>query len=78
MIKCSDAVKELWEYLERQLTPERKGEIDEHLAYCRRCCGELEFAEELRTVMAASRQPLMPPEVAERLAGFIDSLEEGQ
>lgn len=76
MISCSEAVEQLWEYLEREVAAERRAEIEQHLAFCRRCCGELEFAEELRRFLVDASRPHLPPEVEGSLASFLASLED--
>lgn len=76
MISCSDAVEQLWEYLEQELDDARRSQIEEHLAFCRRCCGELEFARELRAFLADAARPRMPPDVDSRLTAFLDELEQ--
>ena len=76
MIACSEAVEQLWHYLEHELAEERRAEIEEHLAFCRRCCGELEFAEELRGFLADAARPDLPADVEGRLTTFLHDLEE--
>ena len=39
MIRCEDALRELWGYLCDEVTPESRARIAEHLDACRRCCG---------------------------------------
>lgn len=74
MIGCAEAVRQLWEYLEEDLEEEDRQTVEEHLAFCRRCCGELEFAEELRRFMAASSGPDLPDAIERRLRTFLDEL----
>jgi anti-sigma factor (TIGR02949 family) len=76
VISCSEAVRRLWDYLERDLDEANREQVEDHLAFCRRCCGEVEFAEELRTLLASSVRPHLPPDVEGRLTGFLDQLEE--
>ena len=75
MISCSDAVRQLWDYLEREVSPEDAAQIDEHLSVCRRCCGEVEFADELRRFLVENATPDLPADVEQRLTGFLDDLE---
>lgn len=75
MITCADAVRELWEFLDRSLAPDDQAAVDEHLAFCRRCCGELEFARELREFLATKAGHELQPEVHRRLARFIADLD---
>ena len=46
MIDCNEAVQQLWGYLESELDVDTKGKVEEHLSFCRTCCGEIEFVEE--------------------------------
>ena len=55
MIRCEDALRELWGYLCDEVTPESRARIAEHLDACRRCCGEIAFLDELRRVVADVR-----------------------
>lgn len=52
LIPCSEAVAKLWDYLDHAITPEDQEKVERHLAFCRTCCGELEFAKELRAFLA--------------------------
>jgi len=74
MIPCSDAVRQLWEYLDQALSPEDQAKVERHLAFCRRCCGELEFAKELRTFLASNDVEEIPPDVRKRLDRFVEGL----
>ena len=75
MIDCTSAVKRLWDFIELRLDVPQKEEMEEHLAFCRRCCGEVEFAEELRGLLKGSARPNLPPDAAARLNDFIDTIE---
>jgi mycothiol system anti-sigma-R factor len=75
MISCSEAVRQLWEYLDGTVEGEQREAIEEHLAFCRRCCGEVEFAEELRGFLARSGADEVPPEVLARLSATLEELE---
>lgn len=76
MISCSEAVRRLWEYLDQELEERGRQGVEEHLAFCRRCCGEAEFAVELRGLLASAGAPDLPAPVESRLVGFLDALEE--
>ena len=74
MISCSDAVKQLWEYLDGTVGEADRRAIEEHLDVCKRCCGEAEFADELRGFLTTHRSDDLPAETRDRLATFMDQL----
>ena len=74
MISCSDAVRQLWDYLDGAVEESDRSAIEEHLGLCRRCCGELEFSEELRKFLASHSYGELPHATKERLSAFIDDL----
>ncbi|HWQ23073.1 MAG TPA: zf-HC2 domain-containing protein [Gaiellaceae bacterium] len=74
MITCAEAVRQLWDYLDGIVEESRRAQVEEHLAFCRRCCGELEFAEELRAFLAAHAEDDLPPQVRARLVATLDEL----
>jgi mycothiol system anti-sigma-R factor len=76
MISCSEAVKRLWDYLDDNLTEADRKAVDEHLSLCRRCCGELEFAEELRRFLQSSAREQIPADVRARLDKALGELEQ--
>jgi len=74
VIACAEAVKQLWDYLDDAVEESKREMIEEHLAFCRRCCGELEFAEELRGFMSSHAQEELPADVRARLAATLEEL----
>ena len=75
MITCADAVRQLWEYLDGALSEQDRVAIEEHLSFCRRCCGEVEFAHELRGFLARDAGDEMPDEIRARLIATLDELD---
>jgi anti-sigma factor (TIGR02949 family) len=77
MIGCAEAVHRLWAYLDATIGEHDRALVDEHLARCLRCCGELEFARELRRFLArCGRQdiPDIPDDVLRRLTETLEEL----
>lgn len=74
MISCSQAVKQLWDYVEGAVDGPQRKALEEHLGVCRRCCGEVEFAHELRAFLANHGEEGLPDEVKARLSSFLDEL----
>jgi anti-sigma factor (TIGR02949 family) len=71
LIPCSEAVKELWDYLDHAISPEDQEKVETHLSFCRKCCGELEFAKELREFLASRGAEEIPPDVKAQLERFV-------
>jgi mycothiol system anti-sigma-R factor len=74
MITCAQAVEQLWAYLDGALTAEDKAALEEHLGFCRVCCGEVEFAQELRGFLTRSAAEELPDDVRARLIATLDDL----
>ena len=76
VISCGAAVEQLWAFLDHELDDRDQRAVEAHLAFCRRCCGEMEFATHLRRLLAAKGTDELPGEVRTRLDQFIDELAE--
>ena len=74
MISCAAAVERLWAFLDHELDDHDHRAVEDHLAFCRRCCGELEFAKHLRRLLETSGAGELPPGVRARLDRFVDEL----
>jgi mycothiol system anti-sigma-R factor len=74
LITCSEAVKRLWELLDRALSTEDQARVEDHLSFCRTCCGELEFARELQTFLRSHGSEEIPPDVKAKLERFVEEL----
>ncbi len=75
MISCHEAVRQLWEYLDGTVDESDRALVEEHLSRCRRCCGELEFAQELRRKLAGSAVADIPADVLDRLQHTLEELD---
>ena len=74
VIPCSEAVRQLWDYLDQAVSPDDQASVEQHLSFCRQCCGELEFAKELRGFLASQSAGELPPHVKARLERFLADL----
>ncbi len=77
MISCAEAVTRLWDYVGRSLPAAEAVQIDEHIAVCRQCCGEADFAGELRGFLTVHAQDDIPAEARDRLETFLTKLDGG-
>lgn len=75
MTGCREALRRLWEYLDGNLDDADRAAVEEHLSRCRRCCGELAFAQELRGFLATVRRETIPPGALHRLDQALKELE---
>ncbi|MCD4783309.1 MAG: zf-HC2 domain-containing protein [Candidatus Eremiobacteraeota bacterium] len=50
-ITCNEAVKNLIDYLHRELGNIERKKIDEHLEKCYKCCDKFEFEEKLSDII---------------------------
>ena len=73
-IPCSDAVKQLWDYLDNAISADDQQKVEKHLSFCRTCCGELEFAKELRGFLASGEVQEIPPDVKAHLERYVQEL----
>ncbi|MFA9429354.1 zf-HC2 domain-containing protein [Egicoccus sp. AB-alg2] len=71
---CADAVRNLWEYLDGELARHDHDALEAHLDWCRRCCGELALAEELRSLLTDRTTTDVPVDVLDRLETFVAGL----
>jgi mycothiol system anti-sigma-R factor len=71
-VDCQEAVHELYNYLDGELTEERRTEIRVHLDWCGPCNGAAGFEAELRKVIANRCKDRVPDSLIERVAAAID------
>lgn len=67
-MNCREAVDHLYEYLDRELTPEAEREVRQHLADCPPCGEQFDFeALFLKFLRARCRARGAPPELKRRI-----------
>lgn len=67
-VDCIEAVRQLYTYLDGELTEERRTAIAHHLDECSPCAGAAGFEAELRTVIASKCRDRVPDSLVERIA----------
>ena len=65
---CDDALHELYDYLDGELTVERRKAIQVHLDDCPPCYEAFDFEAELRIVIARKCSEQVPEALKERIA----------
>jgi anti-sigma factor (TIGR02949 family) len=67
-IDCVTALRQLWDYLDEELTEDRMAMVRKHLDNCHRCLPHHEFAQRFLGVLHTAReQRLMPQELRTRV-----------
>lgn len=69
---CNDALRELYTYLDGELTVERRAHIESHLDGCNPCLEAFDFQAELRMVIAQKCQDEVPPSLLAKIGRVID------
>ena len=70
---CRSVVKLLADYLERQLPPSLRAELEAHLQRCPRCVTQLRTYESTISLLRSLRDDELPPELRLTLKSFIDA-----
>lgn len=73
LIDCREAVARMWAYLSQGLDEPDADELETHLGVCTRCCGELEFSQQLRQRVAEAELATMPSPVRSRITEMLES-----
>ncbi len=69
---CSDALHELYEYLDGELTDARRTVIAQHLTACGECFEAFDFQAELKSVIAHKCRDEVPDALKARVAHLIE------
>ena len=54
MVDCEQVMRQLWDYLDWELTPDRMAAIRAHLELCKRCYPQYEFERSFLTAVAGT------------------------
>lgn len=69
---CERAMRQLWDYLDEELTDERMSDVREHLMSCSRCLPHHDFERAFLQALASTRgDHVMPPELRGRVLGAL-------
>jgi mycothiol system anti-sigma-R factor len=68
VVDCAESVRELYMFLDGELTVERRLAIRGHLEGCPDCYGGFDFEAELRQVVSTSCREELPPALRNRVA----------
>ena len=71
---CRESVRELYTFLDGELTVERRTRIRAHLEGCPDCFGAYDFEAELRQVVSSSCKEEVPDHLRSRVAAALQKL----
>ncbi|MCB0962766.1 MAG: mycothiol system anti-sigma-R factor [Acidimicrobiales bacterium] len=72
MADCNETLRELYLYLDGQLTDEDRAHIAQHLDDCSPCLAAYDFEAELRLVVRSRCTDQVPDSLRARIARAID------
>jgi mycothiol system anti-sigma-R factor len=73
-VDCSETIERLYEFLDGELTDERRLAIENHLNFCPPCGSVVSFEAELRRVIADRARDHVPDQLRERIAAALAEL----
>ena len=68
---CSEAIHQIYHYLDGELTDEKRKIIAEHLVHCPPCADGYDFEAELRRLIARKCRDDVPADLRRRIARAI-------
>ena len=68
---CQDALHTLYDFLDGELTADRRAAIQKHLDQCAPCLDAFDFEAELKTVVARSCRDQVPDALRQKIANAI-------
>jgi mycothiol system anti-sigma-R factor len=72
---CNDALRELYEFLDGELTDERKALIKDHLAGCNPCLEVFDFEAEVRILVSTKCREEAPDALRQRVVEALRNCE---
>jgi mycothiol system anti-sigma-R factor len=73
---CANSLKELYAFLDGELTADLRGHIQSHLDGCPPCYEAFDFEAELRIVISARCRDQVPDELRDRVAEALRQVAE--
>lgn len=74
---CNEALHTLYEFLDGELTIERRVEIQAHLEACLPCYQAYDFEAQVRLMISRKCQETAPPALHDRVADALRQMSQG-
>ncbi|MDQ6697198.1 MAG: mycothiol system anti-sigma-R factor [Actinomycetota bacterium] len=72
MPDCTETIHELYEYLDGELTEDKRRHIEQHLNDCSPCYEAFDFEAELRMVIRRRCTEAVPDQLRQRIARALE------
>jgi mycothiol system anti-sigma-R factor len=72
MANCTETIHELYEYLDGELTDDKRRHIEQHLNDCSPCYEAFDFEAELRMVIRKRCAETVPDQLRQRIAQALE------
>lgn len=73
-VDCTESLKELYTFLDGELTVERRTHIQQHLEGCQDCYEAFDFEAELKIVVSTRCKEEVPDHLRQRVAEALRAL----
>jgi mycothiol system anti-sigma-R factor len=70
---CDDALTQLYEFIDGELTTDRRASIQAHLDACGRCLEAHDFEEAIQRLLADKCRDTVPQPLRDRIAAAIEA-----
>jgi len=72
-IKCEQALKQLFQYIDHELDDTRRAAMEDHLHTCHSCFSRVEFEQRLKAKLGELKKDEADPVVRERIKRLLKS-----
>jgi anti-sigma factor (TIGR02949 family) len=72
-IDCEQALKQILEYVDHELSENERAAVEHHLHTCKSCFSRVEFERRLKEKVGALREEEVSSGVSERIKGLLKS-----
>ena len=72
MQSCEKVIEMIWEFLDREITPDAAADLQKHIDLCRSCFTRIEFEKALRENCRTKTNHVCPDKLKLRIRQIID------
>jgi anti-sigma factor (TIGR02949 family) len=72
MLSCEKVIESIWEFLDREITPDAATSLQKHFELCRSCFSRFEFERALRENIRTKTSHTCPEKLKTRIQQIVD------